>query len=59
MPSEITVQDGLAPYHFAGMVYNPSKGALNKQAQRLLVIGRYKPNKNEVPKEGLQQVTSL
>ena len=64
MPSEITVQDGLAPYHFAGMVYNPSKGALNKQAQRLLVIGRYEPEnsenpeKKEVPNEVLQQITS-
>lgn len=58
MPEEITVQDGLAPYHFAGMVFNPSKGALNKQTQRLLVVGRYEGISAEPPKEGLQQITS-
>ena len=59
MPEEIMVQDGLAPYHFAGMVYNPSKSALNSQAQRLLLIGRYEPKEGEAPGEGLQQITSL
>ena len=59
MPSEITVQEGLAPYHFAGMVFNPSKGSLNKQTQRLLVIGRYEQGEIAKPsKEGLQQITS-
>ena len=59
MPEEIMVQDGLAPYHFAGMVYNPSKSALNSQTQRLLLIGRYEPKEGEAPGEGLQQMTSL
>lgn len=59
MPEEILVQEGLAPYHFAGMVYNPSKGALNQQTQRLLLIGSHDQGEEAEPlKQGLQQITS-
>ena len=56
MPSEILVQDGLAPYHFAGMVYKPAKGALNSQTQRLLLIGDYEGDEETL--SGLSLITS-
>lgn len=58
--SEIIIPKGLVPYHFAGMTYNPDKGRLSSQSQKLLVIAPFEiDEESKSCKEGLQVITSF
>lgn len=56
MPGEIHVDPGLVPYHYAGMVPNPSADTLTIQPQTLLIIGSHETG---VAATGVQPVTSV
>ncbi len=55
MPGEIHVNPGLVPYHFAGMVPNPSADTLTIQPQTILIIGAHETG---VAATGVQPVNS-
>jgi len=56
MPSEIHVDPGLVPYHYAGMVPNPSADTLTIQPQTLLIIGAHETGEAAT---GVQPVNSF
>ena len=55
MPGEINVIPTLAPFHYAGMVSNPSTTSLSIQPQKILIIGAHETG---VAAVGVKEVTN-